>query len=196
MSYQPNADPIFGSRLYDLLKTCIPETLILDRKIRKNPYNQPGSSRELPSYFRDLLASPEITRRVRVEEDSGVCVIGRCFGALVVNKLSADINSRPITVSVPNEELVCLSTILDTEGHDVGLLLRQPGAIVIANMISFFDVSTFKLVAATIPSDALEVVQQSLDILFQVLPTQESAELQSDRQDVFERPLEFWTRVQ
>ncbi|KAI9447532.1 hypothetical protein H4582DRAFT_2137090, partial [Lactarius indigo] len=36
MSHQPNTDPILGSRLYDLLKTCIPETSILDEKTREN----------------------------------------------------------------------------------------------------------------------------------------------------------------
>jgi hypothetical protein len=65
MSHQPNTDPIFGSRLYDLLKTCIPETSILDEEMRKNrlrvcmkclwsfgkAYNQLGSSQLLPSYF-------------------------------------------------------------------------------------------------------------------------------------------------
>ncbi|KAH9011163.1 hypothetical protein EDB85DRAFT_2160251 [Lactarius pseudohatsudake] len=193
MSHQPNTDPIFGSRLYDLLKTCIPETSILDKQVRKNrlrvcmkclwyfgrAYNQLGSPQVLPSYIPDTLASPEITRRVRAEEDIGVRVLGRCFEALVVNKLAADIDSR--TVPVTNAEFACLSAILDTEDGSVGLLLRQPGAVIIANMISFkFDeVST--LVANTIPSDVLDLVQQTLGILTQVLPTQESAAPQLDQ---------------
>ncbi len=84
MSHQPNTDPVFGSRLYDLLKTCIPETSILDEnlKMRKNrlrvclnclwyfgrAYNLPGVSRPLPSYFPNSLI-PEITRRVQTEGD-------------------------------------------------------------------------------------------------------------------------------
>ncbi|KAN0137349.1 hypothetical protein V8E53_004794, partial [Lactarius tabidus] len=35
MSHQRNTDPVFGSRLYDLLKTCMPETSILDEDKRK-----------------------------------------------------------------------------------------------------------------------------------------------------------------
>jgi hypothetical protein len=36
MSHQPNTDPVLGSRLSDLLKTCIPGTSILDEKMRTN----------------------------------------------------------------------------------------------------------------------------------------------------------------
>src|SRR6266702_2891715 len=36
MSHQSNTDPIFGSRLYELLKTCIPGSSLLDEKMRKN----------------------------------------------------------------------------------------------------------------------------------------------------------------
>ncbi|KAH9161291.1 hypothetical protein EDB89DRAFT_2158016 [Lactarius sanguifluus] len=78
MSHRPNANPIFGSRLYDLLKTCISETSPLDDKTRKNrlrvcmkylwhfgqKYNELGPSQVLPSYFPDALASPGITRRI------------------------------------------------------------------------------------------------------------------------------------
>ncbi|KAH9175828.1 hypothetical protein EDB89DRAFT_2133741 [Lactarius sanguifluus] len=78
MSHRPNANPIFGSRLYDLLKTCISETSPLDDKMRKNrlrvcmkylwhfgqKYNELGPSQVLPSYFPDALASPGITRRI------------------------------------------------------------------------------------------------------------------------------------
>jgi len=77
MSHEPTTDPIFGSRLYDLLKTCIPETSVLDERMRKNrlriclnclwyfgrAYNQPGVSQPLPSYFPNSLI-PEIIRRV------------------------------------------------------------------------------------------------------------------------------------
>ncbi|KAN0137241.1 hypothetical protein V8E53_004951, partial [Lactarius tabidus] len=36
MSHEPTADPVFGSRLCDLVKTCIPQTSVLDEKMRKN----------------------------------------------------------------------------------------------------------------------------------------------------------------
>lgn len=36
MSHEPTTDPILGSRLYDLLKTCIPETSVLDKEMREN----------------------------------------------------------------------------------------------------------------------------------------------------------------
>ncbi|KAH9030935.1 hypothetical protein EDB85DRAFT_1398408 [Lactarius pseudohatsudake] len=172
MSHQPNTDPIFGTRLYDLLKTCIPGTSTLEEKMRKNrlrvcmkclwsfakAYNQLGSSQVLPSYFTVALASPEITRLVRSEEDSSIRMIGRCVGAMVVHKLAADIDSR--TVLVSHAELECLSAILGTDGRrGVELLLSQPGAVALANIISL-------------------VFDKTLGILSRDLPAQESAELQ------------------
>ncbi|KAF8263557.1 hypothetical protein EI94DRAFT_572071 [Lactarius quietus] len=93
MSHEPTTDPVFGSRLYDLLKTCVPETSILDEKMRKKRlrvclnclwqfgrvYNQPGVSQPLPYYFPNSLV-PEITRRVQSEEDPSGCRAGVSIG--------------------------------------------------------------------------------------------------------------------
>jgi hypothetical protein len=190
MYHEPNTYPIFGSRLYDLLKSCISGTSVLDEVMRKKrlrvclnclwyfgrAYNQAGVSEPLPSYFPNTLI-PEITR-VQAEADSGVRVIGRCFGALIVSKILADTNER--TEPISNAELACLSTILNTQSRDVELLLDQPGAVALANMISFMidDVCTF--FTDTIPSDVLDIVQQTLGILSQPLLVQERSELQLD----------------
>ncbi|KAH9053311.1 hypothetical protein EDB87DRAFT_1652133 [Lactarius vividus] len=192
MSHPPNTDPIFGSRLYDLLKTCIPETSILDEWRRKNrlricmkclwcfgrAYNQLGSSQVFPSYFPHALASPEITRLVQVEEDFGVRVMGRCFGALIANKLAADLESRIHPIS--DEELACLSAILGTKSHNVTLLLRQPGAVILVNMISLMFDEIGGLATNTVPSGLLDVVQQTLGTLSQTLLPEENAEIQRD----------------
>ena len=193
MSHEPTTDPIFGSRLYDLLKTCIPETSILDEKTRNNrlrvcmrclwyfgkAYTQLGSSQVLPSYIPDALAGPEITRHIQAEEDSGVRVIGRCFGALIINKLAADINSR--TVPVNNAELACLSSILASESRDVRLCLTQPGIIELVNMAPFAlgHVGSFKV--DDVPLDSRDVLQKTLGILSQALPAQENGEIQPDQ---------------
>ena len=193
MSHQPNTGPIFGSRLYDLLKTCIPDTSILDEEIRKNrlracmkclwsfakAYNQVGSSQALPTYFPCALASPEITRLAQAEEDSGIRVIGRCFGALIVNKLAADLEVR--TDSISDEELACLSAILGSNSHDVKLFLRQPGAVKLVNMVSLTFDDIYSLVTDTVPSDVWDVVQQTLGILSQAVSTQDNAEAQPDQ---------------
>ncbi len=192
MSHQPNTDPIFGSRLYDLLKTCIRETSIqvLDENMRKKrvwvcmkclwyfgkAYNQLGSSQVLPSYFPNALASPEITRHVQAEKESDVRVIGRCFGALVVNKLIADLESR--TDSINDGELACLSAILGTKSHDVKLLLSQPGAAALVNMISLTFDKIGGLATETVSSSVLVMVRQTLDILSQA---QENTEVQLNR---------------
>ncbi|KAN0137323.1 hypothetical protein V8E53_004768 [Lactarius tabidus] len=189
MSHEPTTDPVFGSRLCDLLKTCIPQTSVLDEKTRKNrlrvclnclwhfgrAYNQPGVFQPLPAYFPNALI-PDITRRVRTEDDSSVRVLGRCFETLIVNKLAADIDSR--ISPIRDAELACLSAILGTKSRDVELYGSQPGAVALANLILFMFDKVGTLILNTIPSDSLDVVHQTLGILSQPPSTQESAEMQ------------------
>ncbi|KAI9436546.1 hypothetical protein BJY52DRAFT_1179346 [Lactarius psammicola] len=192
MSHQPNTDPIFGSRLYDLLKTCIPGTPLLDERMRKNrlqvclkclwyfgrAYNQLGASQMLPSFFPNALAHPEITRRVRTEWDPAVRVIGSCFTALIVNKLTADLKSR--TDAISDGELACLSAVLGTRNHEAKILLSQPGAVALANFFSLMFNEAGTSVTDTVPSDVLDAVQQTIVILSQALPFQVNAELQQE----------------
>ena len=190
MSHEPTADPIFGSRLYDLLKTCLPETSILDEEVRKarlraclnclwhfgRAYNQPGIYEPLPLYFSNALV-PEITRRVQIEEDSGIRVMGHCFEALIVKKFAADLNS------IKDVELACLSAILGTKSHDMALYLSQPDSVELANIISLSFEKIGTMTSKTIPSDVLDVVQQTLDILSRPMSTSttKNTELQFDR---------------
>jgi len=192
MSHQPNTDPIFGSRLYDLLKTCIPGTSLLDEKMRQHrlrvclnclwyfgrAYNQPGVSQGLPPFFLNSLF-PEITRRVQTEGDSALRVIGRCFVALIVNKLAADFESR--TNPIRGGELESLSAILGTNRHDVKLWLSKPGVVALVNMISLTFDEVGGLVTDTVPLGMLDIVQQTLGILSQALSSKENAEVQLDQ---------------
>ena len=189
MSHQPNTDPIFGSRLCDLLEICIPGTSLIDDKARKcrmrvclnclwhfgRAYNQPGVSQLLPSFVHNSLL-PEITRRVQIEEDSTIRVMGRCVVAVIINKFATDLNSR--TILVNDELLSSLSSILGTKSYDLQFLLLQPGSVALANMISFGfgEVGTF--VADEIPPDVLDMVKQTLAILSQGHLSLEDAELQ------------------
>ncbi|KAH8982423.1 hypothetical protein EDB92DRAFT_1894446 [Lactarius akahatsu] len=189
MSHQPDTDPIFGSRLFDLLKTCLPGTSPLDKRIRKNrlrvclkclwyfgrAYNQLGDSQMLPSFIPNFLARPEITRRVQAEGDPAVRVIGSCFTALIVNKLTSDLKLR--TDPITDGELACLSAVLGTKSHDVKILLSQPGAVALANFFSLMFNEAGTLVTDTVP---LDVVQQTIVILSLALPFQVNAELQQE----------------
>ena len=194
MSHEPTADPIFGSRLYDLLKTCLPETSILDEHMRKNrlwaclnclwhfgrAYNQPGIYEPLPFYFLNTLI-PEITSCVQIEDDSGIRVMGRCFEALIVKKLTAELDPR--IGPTKDVELACLSAILGTKSHDTALYLSQPDTIALANMISFSFEEIGTMIPNTLPSSVLVVVQQTLDILSRSISTSatESAGLHFDQ---------------
>ncbi|KAH9032929.1 hypothetical protein EDB84DRAFT_113632 [Lactarius hengduanensis] len=127
MSDQSTTDPILGSRLYDLLRTCIPGTEPLTEEMRRSrlrvclrslwycgrAYNQLETPEPLPLYVRLVFADPEMTHRIQAEQDLAARVIGRWFGALVAKKLSADITLRCVRIS--NEILGCLSAILGTD---------------------------------------------------------------------------------
>lgn len=90
--------------------------------------------------------------------------------------LAADIESRTDPVATPfaiPREVARLSVILATGRQDVMFLLSQPGALPIASMISltFGNVSTSVVIKTLL--NVLDVVQQTLAILF--LPYQQHA---------------------
>ena len=130
-------------------------------------YNEPGTSVPLPPYVRIAFTNPEMTRRIREQRDLDVRVIGRCVEALVVSKLAADINSH--RVQVGNEELACLSAILDTKSDDVKLLLQNPGAIEFTNTIFLSLDNFYSFTLGMVPSDISDVVQETFSILSHAL---------------------------
>jgi hypothetical protein len=98
-------DPILGSCINDLLKTCVPGTSPLTEQLRKNrlrvcvrtlwyfarEYNRPGNTDPLPSYVRAIFSNAETTRWIQSEEDLAARLIGRCFHSLIVKKVARDI---------------------------------------------------------------------------------------------------------
>ena len=199
MSHEPDTDPLFGSRLYDLFKACRPGTSLIDEQMRKDrlqicmkclwyfgrAYNQPGAgaSEALPSYFPNVLASPEVTRYVQTEGNSAARVIGSCFMALIVNKLTADLKSRAKPDSINEDpinegELACLSAVLGTE---VEKMLDQPDAVALANFFSLmFNEAGASVSTDAVPPHVLDVVQQTIALLSQTFPFQVNIELQQE----------------
>ncbi|KAH9079594.1 hypothetical protein EDB83DRAFT_1292238 [Lactarius deliciosus] len=142
-------------------------------------YNQLGASKQLPSYFTHALASPEIIRLIQAEKDPVAHVMGRCFGALIVNNLVAYIKSRTDENAQINDKVLgCLSAILGTESRDLKLWLRQPSAIELTNVVflAFGDIGS--LAADTVPPYVLDVVPQTFSILSQALPAEINTENQ------------------
>jgi hypothetical protein len=169
------------SSLYNLLQVCLSGTSALTDKVRRsclslclrslwycaNAYHQPNA-RPLPSFFPSTLSSPGIIRRIQTEQDPTSRVLGRCFGALVVTKLAADITSRTdSSVKINDDELACLSTILGIQTHDVGFCLERPGTIELACMVSIALGDFGSLDVDALPSGVCEVAQQTFDILSQ-----------------------------
>ena len=142
-------------------------------------YNEGGSAAPLPSYLYAAFTNPEMSHRIRKQRDLAVHVIGRCIGVLVVNKLSADINSR--NVPVTSDELVCLSAILGTQSHDVRLLLEHPGAIEFTNMVFLALDDSYSFTLGTAPSYMLDVVQQTSNALSLALPPELNAKIPLDQ---------------
>jgi len=138
-------------------------------------HNEPKNEASLPSYLSLSFANPEMTRRIHQDADLATRMIGRCIGALVVNKLAHDAKFR--SVPVGDAELACLSAILGTESHDVKICFRQPGAIELVNLASLAlgDISSLRI--DQIPPEMRPVLQQTLRTLSKALPVREDAEL-------------------
>ena len=180
------SDPILGSRIHDLLKTCEYGVSPLLDDARRNRlrvclkslwycgrgYNQPTYSAPLPSYVRSVFAVPEMILQIRSEEDVSVRLIGRCFESLLAKKLARDVIDHPKRYSragrgifVTQAELMCLSTLFDATSKDVMDWLGQRGAISLANIVSLATSEADLLAADNIPSEALDVLQKTLEIL-------------------------------
>jgi hypothetical protein len=185
------SDPILGSRIHDLLKTCEPEVSPLPDDARRNRlrvclkslwycgrgYNQPTYSAPLPSYVRKVFAVPEMILQIRSEEDVSVRLIGRCFESLLAKKVAQDIIDHPKRYSragrgifVTQAELMCLSTLFDATSKDVMDWLGQRGAISLANIVSLATSEVDLLADDNFPSEALDVLQKTLEILLTELP--------------------------
>ena len=196
---QPNflngeIDRIVVSGLHDLLYECTSQASPLTAEVRRSclrmslnclwycakAYHQPGASKPLPSYFPCTLASPEIIRLIQVEQDPASRATGRCFGALVVMKMAADIRSRAdLNLPIRDEELACLSAILDAEGPNLRTWFSRPCAIELANMISLISTEIDFLFSDTVSSESevLDMMQQTYNILTRTLPAELSAKL-------------------
>jgi hypothetical protein len=194
------SDPILGSRIYDLLNTCRFGISPLLDDARRNRlraclkslwycgrgYNQPSYSAPLSSYVRRVFAVPEMIFQIRAEEDVSVRLIGRCFESLLAKKLVQDVIDHPRRYSrtgtgifVTQAELTCLSALLDATSKDVVDWLGQRGTINLANIVSLATSEADLLVAHSIPSEALDVLQKTFEILVRELP-HPSADLPGD----------------
>ncbi|KAH9015788.1 hypothetical protein EDB85DRAFT_2156389 [Lactarius pseudohatsudake] len=178
-------DPVLGSRINDLLRTCVPGISPLPEQSRKNrlrvcmrtlwyfarEYNQLGNIIPLPSYVRTVFANPEMSRRIQSEDDLAARLIGRCFSSLVARKLAQDIRSRTDRqVRVSLTELSCLAAILGKTSTEVVGLLRQPGEIGLANIVSLVSSEKATLVREKVPLEVLDIFLKTLDILFAEVP--------------------------
>ncbi|KAH9071490.1 hypothetical protein EDB83DRAFT_251713, partial [Lactarius deliciosus] len=196
MKDQPSGideDPVLGSRINDLLRTCVPGISPLPEQSRKNrlrvcmrtlwyfarEYNQLGNIIPLPSYVRTVFANPEMSRRIQSEDDLAARLIGRCFDSLIARKLTQDIRSRTYRqVRVSPAELSCLAAILGKTSPEVVDLLRQPGEIGLVNIVSLMSSEKATLVRERVPLEVLDIFLKTLDILFAEVPP--NAELPPD----------------
>src|SRR6266404_7649723 len=82
--------------------------------------------------------------------------------------------------STSDAELAFLSTIIGPKTPDVMFCLSQPSAVAVANMIAVTFGELATLVADTLPSDMLDLVQQTLVILSEAPSSQDDSELHFD----------------
>jgi hypothetical protein len=141
-----------------------------------------GDSIPLSSHIFFAFTQPRLTRCILEKGDIAALVTRRCVGALVVNKLAADINAR--TLPVNDAELACLSAILGIDNQDmIHWLNRDLGAIHFANIIFLMD-DVYDNDPRSPTSEVLGVVRQTINIISQSLPAQSDAEMQLDLTDI------------
>ena len=193
-------DPILGSRLNDLLKTCVPGISPLREEMRKNrlrvcmrtlwyfarQYDTPEITTPLPSYVRAVFAGPEMIRQIHSEEDIAARLIGRSFSSLIVKKLARDIDSHITQGSHASvAELSCIASILGKTSAEVADLLRQPGAIGLANFVSLTSSEMGTIVDERVPSEVLNIFRETLDILLAEPLVYRNADLPQDLVAIF-----------
>ena len=192
--YHGNLKRILVSRLLDILQTCIQVASTTTEEVPTNNLrvclkrlwyfdrtsNHPGDLVVNLSYICVAFSSPNMIRRIREQRDPSACSIGQCVGALVVNKLVADLNSRADSIS--DVELECISAILGTMNDEVVFLLRHQGAMELTNFLTLVNIFDFG--SARMPSDVLLTIQQTLDVLYRALPAELSVKKQLNQVDI------------
>ena len=185
-------ESIIVSRLRDLLQMCISGTSPPTAQVRRSclrmclnslwycakVYHQLVVSKLLPSYFFLDLLTPEIIRHIPTEKDPVSHAIGRCFGALLINNVVANVKSRTniVPVQISYNVMACLPAILGTEGRDLKIW-RDPDTVELANMLSFILSTIDSLFTDAGQSDVLDMIQQTFSILSRTLPANLNAEL-------------------
>ena len=180
-SYPEQIDPILGSRINDLLETCVQGASALREEMRSNrlrvcmrtlwyfanEYNQRAHTTPLPAYVCKAFANPEMTIRIQSEEDLAAHLIGCCFSSLIVRRLTQDISSRTNQVPrVTEAELESLATILGKTHVEVEALIGQPSAISLAIIESLTSGKVKTLVEKRFPSEVQDIFLKTLNILF------------------------------
>ena len=186
LSVHPTFDPILGSRLHELLETCLHGTSLLDEEPRNKrlrvclkslwyclrAYNLPENlEMPLALYVRAIFASPEVLGRIQADRDPAIRLLGRCFRSLVAKKLASDIAIRTAFGRLGGtyiEEVDCLSNILGATVVQVMNWHGQERAIDLANLISFAlgELGEYNiLVNSGVKTDVADVFQQTLGML-------------------------------
>ncbi|KAI9447583.1 hypothetical protein H4582DRAFT_1894801 [Lactarius indigo] len=143
-------------------------------------YIERGNSTPLPSYIYIAFTHSEITRHIRKKGDVAARVIRRCVGALIVNKLVTDISACALPVN--DDNLVGLSSILDSELHDVRLCLTQPGVLGLVNLAPFvLGGPVGYLKGDDVPLNSDDILQETLGIISHALPVRVNAQLRQDQ---------------
>ena len=146
MFEQPTFDPILGSRLHELLQTCLPGASHLNEDQRTSrlrvcltslwyclrAFNLPMDvEMPLAPYVRSVFANSDVIRWLQTEKDFEVRLLGRCFGSLVVKKLASDL-ALPDRPPTTNAELA-------ESTSDIALPARTPNTTELAIVKSASD---------------------------------------------------------
>ena len=167
MFEQPNLDPILGTRLHELLKTCLPGASHLSDNQRISRLcvcltslwyyirasNLPDNlNMPLAPYVRAVFASSDVIRWIWTEQDFAVRLLGRCFGSLVVKKLASDL-------ALPARQLTTAELAVKKSASDIASPARPPPTTELAVTMSASDIA----LSARTPTAELAVKKPASD---------------------------------
>ena len=195
-SSDPHSDTFFGSRLHDLLWTCLPDSTSLTGDARKHrlltcldaiynafrAYNVDKSDKSIPDNLRVNFAELRIMRPLWSDGDTAVSIRARCVCALLARRVLRDIGG-PARRRIPRDaDIAWLKDVFGeawpTSSYDMYNSLGDLKAMDSANVKSFVRGVTSSLLTGKLTNKEIASILDTLTILMDAKDTSRRSSFQ------------------
>ena len=181
-SSDPQSDTLFGSRLHDLLWTCLPDSTGLTGDARKHrlltcldaiyngfkAYNVDESDTSIPDNIRVNFAELRIMRPLWSDGDTAVSIRARCVCALLARRILRDIGG-PARRRIPTEaDVAWLGAVFGESGPSSNGIYNSLGDLKVmdsANVTSFVRGVKSPLLTGKLTNKEIASILDTLTIL-------------------------------